>query len=273
MDLIQLKSVLKSLLLPPAGLLLLAAVAVLATARLPRAGRATAIVALLACWLASTFAVADAGFRYLEAGLQPLDAARWEAERAGPRPPKAVVVIGAGARRDGVLEPFSERLLTRSLERAVGAARTARLTGLPVLAHGGLTTGLQSSEAAILRRVLAEDFAVEVRWLDERVPTGHAEIGRNAAALLARDGIDSVVLSTHAYNMRRARAALEAAGLRVVPAPHTFRAAAPARSWRKWVASADGLEATFIVAYEVFGIWSYRLPGRALVPPSPPTVR
>lgn len=273
MDLIQLKSVLKSLLLPPAGLLLLAAVAVLATARLPRAGRATAIVALLACWLASTFAVADAGFRYLEAGLQPLDAARWEAERAGPRPPKAVVVIGAGARRDGVLEPFSERLLTRSLERAVGAARTARLTGLPVLAHGGLTTGLQSSEAAILRRVLAEDFAVEVRWLDERVPSGHAEIGRNAAALLARDGIDSVVLSTHAYNMRRARAALEAAGLRVVPAPHTFRAAAPARSWRKWVASADGLEATFIVAYEVFGIWSYRLPGRALVPPSPSTVR
>ena len=273
MDLIQLKSVLKSLLLPPAGLLLLAAVAVLATARLPRAGRATAIVALLACWFASTFAVADAGFRYLEAGLQPLDAARWEAERAGPRPPKAVVVIGAGARRDGVLEPFAERLLTRSLERAVGAARAARLTGLPVLAHGGLTTGLQSSEAAILRRVLAEDFAVEVRWLDERVPTGHAEIGRNAAALLARDGIDSVVLSTHAYNMRRARAALEAAGLRVVPAPHTFRAAAPARSWRKWVASADGLEATFIVAYEVFGIWSYRLPGRALVPPSPSTVR
>jgi hypothetical protein len=39
------------------------------------------------------------------------------------------------------------------------------------------------------------------------------------------------------------------------------------------MASADGLEATFIVAYEVLGGWSYHLPGRALVPPSPSTVR
>lgn len=270
---IELKAIVKSLLLPPAGLLLVAMVAVLATRRLPRLGRAVAITTLVICWFGSTLGLSEIGFRHLETGLVPLDERGWQAVRASERPPRAVVVIGAGARRDGVVEPYRDRLLTRSLERAYGAARAARLTGLPVLAHGGSTFGLPNSEAAILKRVLEEDFAVTVRWIDDKPPSGHAEIGTNVAAVLRADGIDSVVLSTHAYNMRRARAALEAAGLRVVPAPHTFRATDPARSWRGWMATADGLEATAIVAYELFGYWSYALPGRALASPPTPSPR
>jgi uncharacterized SAM-binding protein YcdF (DUF218 family) len=271
--LIELKAVVKALLLPPAGLLLLTLLGILMVRRWPRTGRTVALVGLAACWVAAMPVVPEAAFRWLEAGQRPLDAAAWQQARAAPGAPRAVVILGAGARRDGMVEPPAERLLTRSLERAVGGARVARDTGLPVLVSGAQIPGMRLSEAELMRRVVEGELGAPVRWLDTALPLGHAEIGRQVAAVLVPEGIDTVVLATHAYHMRRARLALESAGLRVVPAPHTFRAAPVARSWRQWVPSADGLEASFIAFHEVFGLLSYRLPGRTLDGSAPPATR
>lgn len=273
MDLIELKAIVKALLLPPAGLLLLTLMGLLTVRRWPRLGRGMALAGAAACWLVAMPVVPETALRWLEADQRPLDAAAWQEVRAASDPPRAVVILGVGARRDGVVEPPAERLVSRSLERAVGGARIARDTGLPVLVSGAHVPGMRLSEAELMRRVVEGELGVQVRWLDAALPLGHADIGRQVATALQPDGIDTVVLATHAYHMRRARLALEAAGLRVVPAPHTFRAAPVARSWRQWVPSADGLEASFIAFHEVFGLLSYRLPGRALAGSVPPVTR
>lgn len=269
MDPIELKAIIKALLLPPAGLLLLALLGLSMIRWWPRAGRRLALAGVIACWVVAMPVVPETSFRWLEAGQRPLDAATWQALQSASEAPRAVVILGAGARRDGLVEPPVERLVTRSLERAVGGARIARDTGLPVLLSGAHVPGMRLSEAELMRRVVEDELGASVRWLDVERPIGHAEIGRQVAAALRPDGIDTVLLATHAYHMRRARLALEAAGLRVVSAPHSFRAAPVARSWRQWVPSADGLEASFLAFHEVFGLLSYQLPGRALDVPVP----
>jgi len=72
---------------------------------------------------------------------------------------------------------------------------------------------MRLSEAELMRRVVKGEFGAQVRWLDVERPIGHAEIGRQVAAALRPDGIDTVLLATHAYPMRRARLVLDLAGL------------------------------------------------------------
>lgn len=263
MDWLELREAAKALLLPPASPILLITAGVLLTLRRPRAGRALAGIGLVAAWLSATWALADAMFGALESGQRPLDAQTLRAALDGPDPPRAVVVVAAGARRDGLFEPRAERLVTRSLERAVAAARLAKQAGLPVLIHGWSDPGMDATSAELMRRVIEDDGGATVRWLDVSGGVGHAGIGQAIARTLAADGVASVIASTHAHNMPRLRPGLEAAGLKVLPAPHTFRSADTSGP-RRWLPNGDAAEANAIAFYEWFGLLSYRLPGRAL---------
>ena len=255
MDGSELREVLKLLLLPPASPMLVAAAGVLLSLRLRRVGAAIAAAGLVAAWLTATWGLADAMFNALEAGQRPLDAAALRAAMQGPDAPQAVVVLAAGARRDGVL-------------RIVRAVRRAR-AGLPILVHGFPDVGMDASTPALMRRVMEDDLGATVRWVDTSGGTGHAGVAHAIARTLAADGVRSVIASTHAHNMPRLRPALEAAGLVVLPAPHTFRGA-DTSGLRRWLPSGGGAEANAHAVYEWLGLQSYRLPGRALQGPTAP---
>lgn len=269
MDWPELRTLLKTLMLPPASPLCVIALGLLLSALRPRTGRALAAIGLAAAWLTATWGLADRLFAGLEAGQRPLDETTLQQAMRRPDPPQAVVVVSMGARRDGLHEPRGERLLTRSLERAVAAARVAKLSGLPVYVQGFPDTHLQAPAAELMRRTIEQELGAPVRWVDTAASVGHAEIGRRVAEVLAADGIRSVIASTHAHNMPRLRPALEAAGLAVLPAPHSFRTAGLA-GFGAWLPNADAMEANMVALYEWAGLWSYRLPGRALGPPEAP---
>ncbi len=272
MDWLEWRQIGRMLLLPPASPLCVVAVGLLLSIRRPFAGRALAAVGLVAAWLSATWAVADALYVGLEAGQRPLDEATLRAAMRSPDPPRAVVVVALGARRDGLYEPREDRVLTRSLERAVAAARIAGRAGLPVLVHGSAPRGAEPSDAELVRRTIERDGGgATVRWVVASDAVGHADIGRAIAHALAAEGIVSVIASTHAHNMPRLRPALEATGLVVLPAPHTFRAA-DGRGPRRWVPDADAAEAVRMAVYEWSGLLSYRLPGRGLRAPHGPGV-
>lgn len=257
----------RMLMLPPASPLCVIAVGLLLSLRRPRLGRALCAVGLVAAWASSTWVLADAMYVRLEAGQRPLDEATLRTAMRGANPPRAVVVVAVGARRDGLFEPREDRLLTRSLERAVAAARVANRAGLPVLVHGSAASGEEPSDAEQMRRAIErEGGGATVRWVAASGAVGHAELGRAVARALAPEGIGSVIVSTHAHNMPRLKPALEAAGLVVLPAPHTFRAS-DGRGLRRWLPDADAAEAVRVAAYEWSGLLSYRLPGRALHAP------
>ena len=133
--------------------------------------------------------------------------------------PTAIVILSAGRRRYAP-EFGGETVDALSLERIRYGAELARKTGLPVLVSGG-TVGGKTPLARLFADTLSHDYGVQAKWLEDR-STDTAENAIESAALLKRDGITHVILVTHAWHMRRARAAFVANGMNVTPAPTAF---------------------------------------------------
>ncbi len=138
---------------------------------------------------------------------------------AAAGPPSAIVILSAG-RRDYAPEFGEETVDQLSLERVRYAAFVARRTGLPVLVSGGATGG-KVPLARLLADTLSKDYGIKARWLEDR-SRDTAENAIDSAALLKRDGITHIILVTHSWHMRRARAAFAANGMDVTPAPTGF---------------------------------------------------
>jgi uncharacterized SAM-binding protein YcdF (DUF218 family) len=266
LDAFELRTLWRTLLLPPTSLLLLAAVGLAATWWRRSRGRASPAVAgpalaaggLAALWLLSTPIVGQALIGRLEAGQERLGPPQWERARTGADPPAAVVILGGGLAGTGPGAADAWRLHARTLERVVAGARVARLTGLPVLVSGGSPRPGGQTEAALMREVLQGDLHTPVRWV-EAASVDTLENAVRSARMLAADGVRSIVLVTHAYHMTRARSAFEAAGLVVTPAPAAFMGSpAGRRRAVDWLPSASGLQASTLACHEWLGAVWYR---------------
>jgi uncharacterized SAM-binding protein YcdF (DUF218 family) len=199
-----LKTLLKDLILPPAGPLLLALFGFLMLKRRPVPARACLIAGIGSLWLLSTPIVSDALTRLVER-YPPVDLKL--AANA-----QAIVILGGGGQRALAPEyagPAAEPLL---LERLSYGAYLAQKTGLPILVTGF------STEAAAMHDTLQRNFGIEARWVDSSAydTFGNA---RNSARLLKADGVQRIVLVTRATHMWRSVQEFTAAGLDVVPAP------------------------------------------------------
>ena len=202
------KAVLKALVLPPTGPLLVAALGVALMRRAPRLARGLAVAGIGGLLVLSMPAVADflVGFVDTSVPFDPQSA----------RSAKAVVILGGGIRYNAP-EYGGDTLATLTLERVRYGARVARLTGLPVLVSGG-TVLAGEPEAVLMAASLQQEFGVPVRWVEPLSRTTHENAVRSAA-MLKREGIDRIVLVTHVFDTRRAIAEFEAQGLAVTSAP------------------------------------------------------
>ncbi|MDE2136608.1 MAG: YdcF family protein [Gammaproteobacteria bacterium] len=204
-----LKKLLRTVLLPPAGPLLLAAIGTwLVLRRDPgsaarRVGGACLVTGLASLWLLSTPVVAEGLLRLAE-HYPAIDLGR-------PLHAQALVILGGGSERIAP-EYGGPALADAVLERVSYGAYVARRTGLPVLISGA------ASEAVAMRAVLARDFAITPRWVigDSRDTFTDAEL---SAALLRPAGISRVVLVTSSNHEWRAAHEFMSAGLEVEPAP------------------------------------------------------
>ena len=202
------KAVLKALVLPPTGPLLVAAVGVALMRRAPRLGRALAAAGVAVLLVLSMPAVAEFLVGLVDTST-PFDS---EAAKSA----KAVVILGGGIRHNAP-EYGGDTLATLTLERVRYGARVARLTGLPILVSGG-TVLKGEPEAILMANALKDEFGIPARWVEPLSRTTHENAVRTAAQL-KRDGIDRIVLVTHVFDTRRAIAEFEAQGLSVVIAP------------------------------------------------------
>jgi uncharacterized SAM-binding protein YcdF (DUF218 family) len=229
-----------ALVLPPTGPLLLAIAGALLRRRRPRLGGVMLWAGLLTLLALSLGPVSDALLAVASEGA-PLQVE--DARTAG-----AVVVLGGGLRRQA-LEYGGDTLGRLTLERVRYGARVARATGLPVLVTGGSVFGDTATEAAVMRAALEQEFGVPVRWAEDRSRNTH-ENAVYSAAMLKRDRVTRVVLVTHGFDMRRARAEFEAAGIAVVPAPtyipHPVPPALP-----DYLPSMVALQGSYFALYEL----------------------
>jgi uncharacterized SAM-binding protein YcdF (DUF218 family) len=238
-DPIWVKAVLKALVLPPTGPLLLALLGLVLWRRSPRLGAGLAWTGVLSLLVLSLPAVASLLIRSLDIA-SPFERSR--AEQA-----QAIVILGGGTRRDAP-DYGGDTLATLTLERVRYGARIARLTDLPVLVTGGSTYG-GTTEAELMQEALQHEFGVPVRWAENRSRTTH-ENAQYSAALLRAAGIGRVVHVAHAVDMRRARAEFAAARIHTVPAATGIPSREPMRAI-DYLPGMGGLQGSYYALYEI----------------------
>jgi uncharacterized SAM-binding protein YcdF (DUF218 family) len=201
---VLLKTLLRHLILPPSGLLLLALIGVLLLKRRPVLARVLVITGLALLWILSVPVVADALY-----GLAEHYPALDSGQATGAQ---AIVILGGGgqiARAPEYGGPAAEPVL---LERLTYGAYLARRTGLPILVSGA------EIEALAMQETLRRNFDIQARWTDNQ--SGDTfQNASNSVRLLEKDGIGRVLLVTQATHMRRAVQEFISAGMQVVPAP------------------------------------------------------
>jgi len=240
-DLLWLRTLLKALILPPTGPLLVAAVGLALQSRHPRTGRALAVAGVAVLLVFSMPVVAVLLLRWVDSS-PPLDI-----ERA--KSAQAVVILGGGVRHDAA-EYGGDTLGRLTLDRVRYGARVARLTGLPVLVSGGAPTG-GATEAELMREALETEFGVAVRWTEDRSRNTHENAVRSAEILNAA-GIHRVVLVGHAFDMPRAVAEFAYQGIATIRAP-TGIAVRDLDYPMVLMPSIAGLEGSYYALYEILG--------------------
>ena len=255
------KALVSPLVLPPAGPLLLALLAVLVIVgftrapRVRRAAWALLLMSLLALWLLSCHAVA----LRLTGWLLPLPATVTDSAMASMRP-QAVVVLGGGvlaqAPEYGAPQPASA-----TMARLRYGIRLARTHQLPLAFAGGLGWGGLGtvSEAEAVKLSATQDFGFDIRWLDDRSRDTH-ENAQRIAALLQPEGVRRIALVSDAWHLPRATLEFERAGFEVLAAP-TRLPLSVARPALEWLPSAEGLTASRHVLREWLALGAARFSG------------
>ncbi len=249
----ELRFLLKQLILPPGGLLLLILLAWLLWSSRPRLALLCLLLGLGGLWLMSLPIVVEQVARVLE--REPaLAETQWAslAQRG-----EVIVVLGSG-REEADPAWGSDQPSVTAIERLRYAARLHRASGLPVLISGGLHYGEPPSEAGLMADALQRDFGVATRWREERSRTTW-ENAQFSAELLREQGIRRVVLVTQAAHMPRSRWCFERAGLEVVVAPLGFLGVANARPLGGWLPEGKALWQSTRLLNEALGQVVYPL--------------
>ena len=143
------------------------------------------------------------------------------------------------------------------LERLRYAARLYSATATPILVSGGKPQESTTSEAAQMKSVLVNDFKIPVTWEE---PASHTtyESAFASRSMLKTAGINRIYLVTHAWHMRRAVLAFEAAGFAVIPAPTGFTTLPPDPP-DLYLPNPQGLLESYLFMHEVCGWLWYKL--------------
>jgi uncharacterized SAM-binding protein YcdF (DUF218 family) len=233
---ILLKSLARGLILPPAGLLIVAVVGLLLMPRRRKLGAALVIFGVGSLWLCSMSAVSDVLIHFAER-YPPLDPSK-------PVNAQAIVILGGGGMRMAP-EYGGWALEGEALERVSYAAFLAHRTGLPILVSG------TREEARSMSITLSRDLGLAVRWAENQSGDTY-ENARFSARILQADGIRRIILVTSSPHEWRAAHEFMGAGLDVVPGPvgsdipHDYDMAS-------FVPSVHGLHRSYDALYELIG--------------------
>jgi uncharacterized SAM-binding protein YcdF (DUF218 family) len=162
--------------------------------------------------------------------------------------PEAIVVLAAG------VAPYAPEYAGPTvddvaLQRLRYSVHLWRTLDVPILVSGGPAPGVDFSFAALMKDALQKDFAVPVRWMEDRSRDTY-ENAIFSAAILRSENIARIVLVTDAAHMARAVAQFKYAGMTVFPAPTAF--SAPSRSFpADYLPRFSGLKGSYYAIYEI----------------------
>lgn len=236
--LLFIKALLRCLILPPSGPLLLGILGMLLLRRRPLLARICLAIGIGSLWVISIPVVADALVGLVER-YPPLD---WRS----PSDAQAIVILGGGGQIKRAPEyggPSAEPLL---LEKLAYGAFLSRKMNLPILVTGAPIEGIA------MRDSLQRNFNIEARWVDSQARDTF-ENAHNSVQLLTAAGIHRIVLVTRATHMWRSVQEFVSAGMQVVPAPVGIMSKRGHESFMDYLPQPTGLLHSYWAIYESLG--------------------
>jgi uncharacterized SAM-binding protein YcdF (DUF218 family) len=189
---------------------------------------------------------------------RPLEG-RYPVQPFRPPPGLQAIVVFSSAVSPPIYERPYPQADAETAERCAYAAWIYRQIGpLPVLACGGRQNAITPPFAATMRELLRQGGVAEnMIWTEEKSTSTH-ENALFAAEILRSRQIDRVALVVNARSMPRAAAVLEKQGIRVSPAPSSFREWDGLREILPAWQAVRGNEETL---HETLGLFWYKLRG------------
>lgn len=245
--------VIKTLLLPIASLLLLSIAGLFLLPR--QQALATGLISFsLTLLLLLSLPVVAKSLATTQEIYPPLNSATLDDFAA-----QAIVVLGGGLRSPAPEYAQQITLKNRTLLRVRYAALLAKQTQLPLLVSGGRVFDSDiPSEAEVMAAVLTNEFNQKVSW-QERNSRNTAENAFYTKKILSREGVQRIILVTHALHMRRAVEQFQRQGLQVMPAPTVFWSRSDELSVFSFLPSASALQRSSLVIHELMGQLWYKL--------------
>lgn len=254
------RPVLTALLLPPAPFLLMAIVGARLLYRQRLLGWLLILVGVAVSWFSATDVAGQALRHWL---LPPVRALSPSELAELKRAPKTAIVVLGGGRIELAPEYGVSDLTMFSLNRLRYGLWLSRETGLPVLYSGGIGHGAPTgastgaTEAEIAARVAERDFGRPLKW-QEAQSRDTRENANRSVEMLSAQGIERIVLVTHAYHIPRARDNFARAiterklTIELVPAPMGVAASMPLRTI-DFLPTRHGFSETRLVLHEWLG--------------------
>ncbi len=248
----ELLYIIKSLLLPPGLLVLVALLGLLLLRRL--IGKFLLLSTLLSLYLLSTPYIAGE----LMAGLGLHHALKADSIRADAA--DAIVVLGGKMYQDAP-EYGGDTVGGAMLERIRYTAWLHHRTGLPVIISGGRPYGgIGQSEAEVAAKVLKQEFWVDKILAQEKQSKTTWENAVNTKEILEQLKINKIILVTSAWHMPRAIDSFNRVGIYPMPAPTAFSPTQPPPDeLRTWLPSMDSLNDSYWALHEHIGSAWYRI--------------
>lgn len=171
----------------------------------------------------------------------------------------AIVVLSAGRRAGAKEFGGIDTVNPMTLERLHYAAWLHSKTDLPLLLSGGIRDNASTAESVLMNQTLLSAFNIAPKWM-ETDSKNTWQNGEFSHRILARKGIEKILLVTHANHMTRAKKAFEHTGLQVIPAPVGIsQSNLSSQTWQNFFPSANALKQSHDTLHEYLGQFWYWL--------------
>ena len=260
------KNIIAELLMPPGLWILMAGIAFIVFQHRKKLQTIALFFPLFMLWITSTTVFSQQFTKFADNYLHWPPAVQLEdvesALQQSNQESIAIVILGGGVRR-GALDngQYQNQDVTKeAMERLRMGARLAKITQMPILVTGGSPDRSRQedlSEGELMAKVLQDELGVKVTWVEQQSNTTQ-ENAKYSAAILHKEGIQTIYLVTHFWHMPRSQAIFEKQGLKVHPIPMGFNQL-ELYSARDYVPSNNGFSLTRQIWHELLGHMWYQV--------------